>query len=254
VVPRLPNFAEFAHENRHLTFSTVQVGLDDALARVIRNSLFNPTQILVRTEVARAVGGCDERVLYSQEYGLSLRLAAAGPFVHVPETLAFQRVGIAGNLSADQGGQLARATPRARAFPCRQTRFAAVPATARRAPGGWARLAVATAAPRRDFSVSLVAAKARGVAAAARHGCLRSGLCRGDPAAAAMTPSPYDRRFYDLLTATADPSAAVVVPKLLALAPVASVVDVGCGTGGWIAAFLAAGIADTLGGGRALGG
>jgi SAM-dependent methyltransferase len=62
-----------------------------------------------------------------------------------------------------------------------------------------------------------------------------------------MTPSPYDRRFYDLLTATADPSAAVVVPKLLALAPVASVVDVGCGTGGWIAAFLAAGIADTLG-------
>jgi cellulose synthase (UDP-forming) len=26
VVPRLPNFAEFAHENRHLTFSTVQVG------------------------------------------------------------------------------------------------------------------------------------------------------------------------------------------------------------------------------------
>ena len=84
--------------------------LDDALARVIRNSLFNPTQILVRTEVARAVGGCDERVLYSQEYGLSLRLAAAGPFVHVPETLAFQRVGIDGNLSADQGGQLARAT------------------------------------------------------------------------------------------------------------------------------------------------
>jgi SAM-dependent methyltransferase len=62
-----------------------------------------------------------------------------------------------------------------------------------------------------------------------------------------MTSSPYDRRFYDLLTATADPSAAVVVPKLLALAPVASVVDVGCGTGGWIAAFLAAGIADTLG-------
>jgi len=84
--------------------------LDDALARLFRNSPFNPTQILVRTEVARAVGGCDSRARHSQEYGLALRLAAAGPFVHVPLTLAFQRVGLTGNLSADQGGQLARIT------------------------------------------------------------------------------------------------------------------------------------------------
>lgn len=84
--------------------------VDDALARTIRNSLFNPTQILVCTQAARAVGGCDERVRHSQEYGLALRLAAAGPFVHVPATLAFQRIGITGNLSADQGQQLARIT------------------------------------------------------------------------------------------------------------------------------------------------
>ncbi len=84
--------------------------LDDALARIIRNSLFNPTQSLVRTEAARAVGGCDERVRHSQEYGLALRLAAFGPFVHIPATLAFQRIGIPGNLSADQGQQLARIT------------------------------------------------------------------------------------------------------------------------------------------------
>ncbi|MDW8445078.1 MAG: glycosyltransferase [Acetobacteraceae bacterium] len=84
--------------------------VEDALARIVRNSLFNPTQILVRTEAARAVGGCDERVRHSQEYGLALRLAALGPFVHVPTTLAFQRVGISGNLSADQGRQLARIT------------------------------------------------------------------------------------------------------------------------------------------------
>lgn len=90
--------------------SVVPRRLEDALARVMRNSLFNPTQILVRTDVARAVGGCDERVRHSQEYGLALRLAATGPFVHVPATLAFQRVGIAGNLSADQGRQLARIT------------------------------------------------------------------------------------------------------------------------------------------------
>ncbi|MFQ3621981.1 MAG: glycosyltransferase family 2 protein, partial [Acetobacteraceae bacterium] len=84
--------------------------LGDALALVIRHTPFNPTQILVRTEAARAVGGCDERVRHSQEYGLALRLAAAGPFVHLPATLAFQRVGIAGNLSADQGRQLGRVT------------------------------------------------------------------------------------------------------------------------------------------------
>ncbi len=84
--------------------------VDDALARTIRNSLFNPTQILVCTQAARAVGGCDERVRHSQEYGLALRLAAAGPFLHVPATLAFQRIGMTGNLSADQGQQLARIT------------------------------------------------------------------------------------------------------------------------------------------------
>lgn len=84
--------------------------LDDALARTIRNAPFNPTQILVRTAAARAVGGCDERVVHSQEYGLALRLAARGAFVHLPAVLAFQRVGLAGSLSADQGRQLARVT------------------------------------------------------------------------------------------------------------------------------------------------
>jgi GT2 family glycosyltransferase len=82
----------------------------DALARVMRNALFNPAQILVRTEAARRVGGCDERVRHSQEYGLALRLARLGPFVHLPSLLAFQRVGLSGNLSADEGRQLARVT------------------------------------------------------------------------------------------------------------------------------------------------
>jgi glycosyltransferase involved in cell wall biosynthesis len=80
------------------------------LPLVIRNALFNPTQILVRAELARAVGGCDTRVVHSQEYGLALRLAACAPFVHVASVLAFQRVGLTGNLSADQGRQLARVT------------------------------------------------------------------------------------------------------------------------------------------------
>lgn len=62
-----------------------------------------------------------------------------------------------------------------------------------------------------------------------------------------MTKPPYDRRFYELLATTADPSAAVVVPMLLALAPVSSVVDVGCGTGGWLAMFRSHGVEDVLG-------
>lgn len=62
-----------------------------------------------------------------------------------------------------------------------------------------------------------------------------------------MTAAPYDGRFYDLLEGTADPSASVVVPMLRAAAPVASVVDFGCGTGGWLAAFRAEGVEDILG-------
>jgi SAM-dependent methyltransferase len=39
----------------------------------------------------------------------------------------------------------------------------------------------------------------------------------------------------------------VVVPNLLALAPIQSVVDFGCGTGAWLATFVACGVADVLG-------
>lgn len=59
--------------------------------------------------------------------------------------------------------------------------------------------------------------------------------------------APYGEAFYDDLVRTADPAAALIVPRLLALAPVTSVVDFGCGTGGWLAAFLAGGVTDVLG-------
>lgn len=70
---------------------------------------------------------------------------------------------------------------------------------------------------------------------------------RPSPPAMTAPAAPYSGGFYDDLARTADPSAAVVVPRLLALAPVASVVDLGCGTGGWLAAFLAHGVAEVLG-------
>jgi SAM-dependent methyltransferase len=57
----------------------------------------------------------------------------------------------------------------------------------------------------------------------------------------------YPREFYDDLKDTALPSARRVVPLVRALMEVGSVVDVGCGTGGWLAAFRETGTADVLG-------
>jgi SAM-dependent methyltransferase len=57
----------------------------------------------------------------------------------------------------------------------------------------------------------------------------------------------YSADFYRDLDRTAAPSAARIVPRVLALAPIASVVDVGCGDGSWLAAFSEAGVADILG-------
>lgn len=74
----------------------------DPLAKLLRNVFANPTQIMAPLALVRAVGGCDERIRHSMEYGLSLRLALRGPFVHVPAPLATLRLGMQGNLSANQ--------------------------------------------------------------------------------------------------------------------------------------------------------
>ena len=51
----------------------------------MRNSMFNPSQCLVKTEECREVGGCDERVKFSQEYSLTLRLSLVGNFARLNE-------------------------------------------------------------------------------------------------------------------------------------------------------------------------
>ena len=61
-----------------------------------------------------------------------------------------------------------------------------------------------------------------------------------------MSGAPYDRAFYDTL-GNAEPSARRILPHVLALAPVHSAVDVGCGDGGWLAAARALGVGDILG-------
>jgi len=65
--------------------------------------------------------------------------------------------------------------------------------------------------------------------------------------ALARAEAPYGDAFYRFLDVTSEASARRVLPLLFELAPVASIVDVGCGDGGWLAAARAAGIDDILG-------
>ncbi|MDP8929007.1 MAG: class I SAM-dependent methyltransferase [Actinomycetota bacterium] len=59
--------------------------------------------------------------------------------------------------------------------------------------------------------------------------------------------SKYDKTFFSECRAGSSASAQKVVPLLLGLSDIRSVVDVGCGTGVWLAQFAAAGIDDYLG-------
>lgn len=59
------------------------------LKLAMKNSLFNPTQCLVRTEAVKSTGGCDERIVHSQEYSMTLRLAHRWAFVKVEAPIAF---------------------------------------------------------------------------------------------------------------------------------------------------------------------
>lgn len=85
--------------------------IEAPLLVAIRNSMFNPSQCLLRTEHARAVGGCDERVVHSQEYSLTLRLARRAPFLALDAELAFLPLDVPGRLSGTEPGrQLQRVT------------------------------------------------------------------------------------------------------------------------------------------------
>jgi SAM-dependent methyltransferase len=57
----------------------------------------------------------------------------------------------------------------------------------------------------------------------------------------------YSRRWFAGQVATALSSADMVVPLMIDLVRPASVVDVGCGLGAWLAAFVRAGVTDVIG-------
>ncbi len=82
--------------------------LNEPLRRAIKSNLFIPTQCLARTDAIRAVGGCDQRVVHSQEYALTLRLARRWPLMHVHAPVAFIPKSVKWRLSHNQGKQLQR--------------------------------------------------------------------------------------------------------------------------------------------------
>ena len=83
--------------------------LTDALRLSMKNSLFNPTQCLVRTSAVKETGGCDERVVHSQEYSMTLRLAYRWPIMRVDAPIAYIPHE-ANRLSNNEGRQLQRVT------------------------------------------------------------------------------------------------------------------------------------------------
>lgn len=82
----------------------------DSLRLAMKNSLFNPSQSLVRASALRQVGGCDERVVHSQEYSLTLRLARRWPLMRVDAPVAFIPYEAVNRLSSNEGRQLQRVT------------------------------------------------------------------------------------------------------------------------------------------------
>ena len=65
----------------------------------MRNSMFNPSQFLVRTKLCQMVGGCDERVIHSQEYSLTLRLSRLGNFIKLNYPIAILPLSAPGQIS-----------------------------------------------------------------------------------------------------------------------------------------------------------
>lgn len=74
----------------------------------MRNSMFNPSQFLVKTEICKQSGGCDERIKFSQEYSLTLRLSLYGGFYRLNEYIAILPKIAPGQISEKKINQIYR--------------------------------------------------------------------------------------------------------------------------------------------------
>ena len=82
--------------------------IKDPLKNAMKNSMFNPSQFLVRTDLCKKSGGCDERIKFSQEYSLTLRLAVYGGFFHLDDYVAILPEVAPGQISEKKINQIYR--------------------------------------------------------------------------------------------------------------------------------------------------
>ncbi len=80
----------------------------NTIKKAMRNSMFNPSQCLIRTEYCKNVGGCDERIKYSQEYSLTLRLSILGNFAKLNFPIAVLPLKAPGQISEKKKNQIYR--------------------------------------------------------------------------------------------------------------------------------------------------
>ena len=80
-------------DNRNYTI------IHNPIKKAMRNSMSNPSQFLARTELCKKVGGCDERIKFSQEYSLTLRLSVLGNFVRLNHPIAVLPIKVPGQIS-----------------------------------------------------------------------------------------------------------------------------------------------------------
>ena len=82
--------------------------IQNPILLAMRNSMFNPSQFLVRRDLCQKVGGCDERVIHSQEYSLTLRLSRLGNFIKLNYPIAILPLNAPGQISEKKNNQIYR--------------------------------------------------------------------------------------------------------------------------------------------------
>ena len=82
--------------------------LNKPIELAMRNSMFNPSQFMVRTKICKKVNGCDERVVFSQEYSLTLKLAYKGNFIRLNYPIAILPKSAPGQISEKKNNQIYR--------------------------------------------------------------------------------------------------------------------------------------------------
>ena len=80
----------------------------NTIKKSMRNSMFNPSQFLARTKLCKEAGGCDERIKFSQEYSLTLRLSLFGNFAKLNYPIAILPIQAKGQISEKKNNQIYR--------------------------------------------------------------------------------------------------------------------------------------------------